>query len=533
MPNRIVLSSLSAAIVLTGLCAVQTLHQDSAVVVHAEEAPAAPKLWANGSAKAAEEFATFFTTKYMPERIKKWTADRMVVRDFPGVPGISITTTANSKDGPVRTFYYLESVDKKGQFLARKGDFYPGGGFVLDAQPQTLNFARLKPDEASLEGLFAYFSDTRNDADGNKQLAGFAAWLYENGAPWAGNRTLTNLLTRVPALQDEIHRELRAKHKWAEGTALVTHKSVGFSGWGETVPEEAKEERTKAREAQCATELALAAARAKLSIQWADRVTWEVMTSGKPVMKDALGLSLGHLEREIKVAMEFAKDSAAYLADVKTWEDGKGAKKPLPAVVATASYWKAEVAERIEKAKPVAELASSKYGEADAMRKKYATDKKDGKGGDQMEKAFGLYDEAEAEFRKLLPTKTSPSGPSLDPFNMSHWAQFAETLRYSCRPHERDPDKCDKESKVKELVAATELVTRAHPKNSKAIMCRAQGYMMLRDYTKSRKELESVANDESQTAANRKAAKDYIENVLDKVEKKALEEAKIRNMGKR
>jgi hypothetical protein len=110
---------------------------------------------------------------------------------------------------------------------------------------------------------------------------------------------------------------------------------------------------------------------------------------------------------------------------------------------------------------------------------------------------------------------------------------MAETLRYSCRPHEREPDKCDKESKVKELVAATELVNRAHPKNAKAIMCRAQGLMMLREYTKCRKELESVANDESQNAATRKQAKDYIENVLDKVEKKALEEAKIRNMGKK
>jgi len=501
--------------------------------ISAQEAPApAKKLWPKGSKEAAKQFGEFMTSKYLPDRIKKWSKDRMIVRETIGAPGVVITATGSAKNEPVRSFYFVETFDKKGGFQARKGDYYPGGGLVL-GNAEILNFGKLKPDEASLENLFAYYSDARNDEAGNANVMNFAAWLYENGAVWAGNRALTNLKIRMPALEGEILAEIKARHKFADDAVMVQTKMPGFSNWPELIPESLKEERTKAREAQCETELRLAAARARLSIQTAERVTWEMMTSEVPYTKDVLALSLAQIEREITMAQLFAEGSAAAEKDQKTYEDAKDLKKMPPAVLQTAAYWKAEVTKRMEKAKEVTTVAEKKFGDADALRKKFNEGKDDGKGGDDLEKAYDTYDEAEAEYRKLLPTKESPPGTkALDPFNMRHWAQLAETLRQTCRPHPRQPDKCDKESKVKEAQAAAELVIRAHPRNAPAQVTRGICFMLQKEYGKCREALQKVADDEDHSSAVRKNAADYIKNVVEPVEKTHMEKQKIKKMGK-
>src|SRR5690606_21972448 len=126
---------------------------------------------------------------------------------------------------------------------------------------------RMKADDASLERLFSYHSDARNDAAGNELLAGFAAWLYEKGAPWAGNRALTLLRTRAPKMDNEIAKEIRARHKFSADEALVPVKGPGFNNWPELIPESKKEERLKEREAAVELELKVATQRAQLSLQ--------------------------------------------------------------------------------------------------------------------------------------------------------------------------------------------------------------------------------------------------------------------------
>lgn len=496
----------------------------------------AAKLWPDGMKKAASEFETHLTQKFLAPSIEKWQKERSVARQTSGVQPRILTSTVEHRGEWVRTYYYIDSFDKKGAWLVRKGDILPGHGLVF-GPIETMNFKRTKLDEVSLELLYPYTGETRNDADGNKLVAGFAAWLYENGAEWAGNRALHYLSMRNRAMQDDINKAVRELNKLPPEEALTSQVGVGFAKWAELIPASKKAEREEAREAACKQELAVAARRGRLSLAAMDEATWESMaTPPKLVLGTAaapVGLSLLALEREMDIAARFADGSLAWQADIKLYEDNSDSTRPSKEVQATFNFVRAEVKARQAKAKVVRELAEKKYEAAGNARRVAGLTKKEGGGSGDREAWFKIYDEAEVELRKLVPTKSSPAREKpLDPFEVRNWYVLAECLRYTCRPDEQSPDRPGKESIVRELLVAANVALRYGPGNGNTLISRGNGHMMLKQYKEAEADFKAVAENETQPKSLRDAGKQHLET-LEKVVKVALEKQKIKHMGKK
>ncbi len=490
------------------------------------------ELFPGGWEKAAKDFNAYLTGEFLPDEIRKWENQRPVPRDIVGVTPILIWSTKTERSGTSRTYYLVESFTKEGEFQVRKAEHPPGHGLVL-GRVEKLDFEKAEIDDWSMESLFTYHSRTRNDDDGNKMLAGFAAWLYKNGAVWGGNRALSLLSRRAPASAPMVEAFVRERHKFPAEAELKSVSLPGYLGWEELLPDSMVEERKKAREQACKDAIEVLRWRIEQTLTTGERSTMDALFKDFVAPRRGpapVGLSVPQIEVEIQAVEQFCRNSSDWAADAEAYEAVKDERRKDREKKATLHYWLAEAKTR---SAPISDLAKSIrdiMADADGKRRGGIAMRDEGQGDQKIKEAYGRYNDAAEELRKLIPTKSSPRGAPMDPYNGYYWSQLAECLRYACEPA-RNLDQCNDEAKAREAIVAATIALRYFPGSVNMRIHRAVCYMLVKNFKDARTEFEEIEKDPKVPGSTRANAKQYIEQI-DRIEKKELRERALKGMGK-
>jgi hypothetical protein len=503
------LSSLAAFAMLSGMPGGSALAESPRL----EDKPKDNgELYAGGYKKAAERFAYYLCNEFFADDkgpLKPWKQQQTIPRSQVGPRPVVFTSTGelivDKKTGdysaPARTYYYLWDVTKKGELLVSQGDFVNGQGLVLQrdidkttgeskVRVSILDAEKAKIDDTCLEKVFPYRSSiVPQTEEGYARLLDYAAWLYDNGAPWSGNRVLYWYTLRVPPNRAKVDKFIATMQKFPAGEELdIVTSGVDAQGadlanysWKELAPKSKHASRREARETETKRELAICTKRVKESIENGDKLTWAALTAKS--LPTGCGLNLLHMEREINDAESFARDSEALTADRKISDAAKAESKKAAEAKKTFTYWQDEAARRKKLVDDIAKQAEDVVAKAMSARTTAEKLKKEHKSAAAEEKtADENYAKAEELYARLIPRPgAAPKAAPLDSNNGRHNFQLGLVLRYSCGP-DTQLEKCDDEKKARECIVQLEIAQRHAWGNGRARVEQGVCHMLVRNY---------------------------------------------------